>query len=158
MPRSCAEADLVRDRHALQSLDAAQHFWPRHVRAVEGERVVEFQSGALHVVQRNIGILGDFDQGRERVQVPQGEHIVAVARQFIEEGVPEIEAPHFRDVLLSCVAGIRVARGAYVERDVELDAALGDVGHVVGIAQRVQRIEPCGFGEVQPAVHGAGRV
>ncbi len=78
-----------------------------------------------------------------------------MARQFVEEGAPEIEAPHLGNILLRGVARIGIARGAHIQRDVELDAAPRDVGRVVGIAQRVQRIQADGFGEVEAAVHGA---
>ena len=50
-----------------------------------------------------------------------------MAGHVVEEVPPELHAPHFRDILLRGVAGIGVAGGAEIERDVELDAALGDV-------------------------------
>ena len=69
-----------------------------------------------------------------------------MARHIVEELTPEIHAPNFGDVQLSGGGGVGVAGGAKVEGDVELDAALGDVGCVGGISQSAEGAGANGFG------------
>jgi len=62
------------------------------------------------------------------MQVPEREDVIAVARHIVEKLAPEIEIPHLGNIVLSGRAVIRVARRADIERNVEFDPALGDVG------------------------------
>ncbi len=152
------EADLLIDGHLLDDLEFRHHHRTEHIIAAGGEGVVKGNGGALDVLQRDVGILGDLHDGREGMQVPEGQDVEAMPRHFIQKLAPEVEAPHFADVLLRGVAVVGVTGGADVQRDVELDASAVDMGRVVGIGGRGERSQADGLGEVEAAVHGARRV
>ncbi len=146
------------DGHFFEGFEMFELCGADHVVTRESVGGVEGKRGAHDVGKGDVGILGDFNHGGEWVKVPKGEGIEALSGHFIEEFVPEIEAPHFGDVLLCGIAGVGVAGGAGVERDVEFDSALGDVGGVIGILEGGKGVEADGFGKIEGAVHGAGGI
>ncbi len=80
-------------------------------------------------------------------------------RHVVEHRGPEVHAPHLRDVGLRRAGVVRVARRTCVERDVELDAASGDVGIDLAILHAAQvASDPDRLGQVEAAIHGSGRV
>ena len=120
--------------------------------------LVEFDLRAPHIVERHVGEFRHLHHRREGMQVPQRHVVVAIARQRIEIGAPELEVPDRGDVLLRGVAHVRVARVAQVERDVELGAAHAHVGIAIGVDDALDAVRADLFGEFEAAVHGAGRV
>ena len=87
----------------------------------------------LVVGERHLRVLGDLHQRRKRTQAPQRQHVETVPRHFVQKLAPEIKAPHLRDVVLRRIRRVAVTGRAQVERDVELDAATGDVGGDVAV-------------------------
>lgn len=149
------EFNLLVDGDALYHFVVGKHGRPNHVRAPKVKGIIELHARAPDVVQRDLGKLRHLHQRGEGMQAPKREHVVAIARQRIEIVGPKCALPHFRDVGLRGVGGVAVARGAQIEREVELDAALRDVRLVVGVLQRVERTRANRLCDVQPAVHGA---
>ena len=163
MPRSFGvlhdlppEPDLLVDGHFFDNLDVAQVERLSLGAAVHVEAEVH---SALFlppdVIERHVGKFRHFDDGRERVEVPQREHVVALAHHFIEVLVPEVHAPHLGNVVLRRVAVVGVAGCAPVRRDVELDAAGLDVGRMRALLHPDQRAQADRLSHIQATVHGA---
>ena len=147
------EGDLLLDRHPFYHLGVPEEFRLEHVLTAVRKVLVEHRAAAPeHVRQGDIRILGNLDDAGERIQTPQREHVEPIARHLVEELAPKLAAPHFGDIRLGRVAVVRVTRGAQVERDIELDAALRDVRLVLAGFQSRERAQPDRLGHVQPAV------
>ena len=136
--------DLLLDAHDLDDLETAHDL--RGVEAPAAELVALSRDGGgpLDIVQGDVRILRHLHQGREGVQVPEGDEVVAVPSEVVDVLLPELQLPHHRHVDLRGLPGIRVGRGADVEGEVELGAPHGHVGVLVGVAHAV----PTGEGQL----------
>ncbi|OPZ23022.1 MAG: hypothetical protein BWZ10_00084 [candidate division BRC1 bacterium ADurb.BinA364] len=150
------EGDLFVDGYPADDLGAFEQPRLEHIGAAMAERFVEqFEPGAQHIVERDVGIFGHFDDRGEGMQVPQRQHVVSLPGHLVEHFAPEVHAPHFGDVFLGGVGIVRIARRAQIERDIEFDSALLDVRSALAFGQRVERAQADRLGDVESAIHRA---
>src|ERR1035438_2629919 len=78
-------ANLVVDGQVLDDGNLAELERLRHDLGVHVELQVEGFGISPHVVERDVGIFGHFDDGRERMQVPEGERVEALPRHLVKK-------------------------------------------------------------------------
>lgn len=98
------KSDLVPNRHLFDCFQVRQYVGSHNVVSVVRKSVVHRYGGPLHVIERHIRILGHLYQRRKWVQIAERQQVIPMTRHFVDELVPEMEAPI--SAMLFCAASL----------------------------------------------------
>ena len=97
---------------------------------------INIHADAINIVQRHFGIVLQLNDGRIWMGCPQAQHIVAIAREVVEIGLPEFKVPDRFNIVLCRIARVVVGRGARIQWNIKFDPALFHKGGAFLILNR----------------------